>query len=81
MSFCHNSEIISCYASVMVDCSRSAVPTLDTIFMLLRTCALFGLNSLQLYTEDTYQVRIPALCISREQPWAIRLLMSPFLAT
>ncbi|KAI8807924.1 glycoside hydrolase superfamily [Cladochytrium replicatum] len=41
---------------VMIDCSRSAVLTVDGAFYLLRNCALMGLNTFQLYTEDTYQI-------------------------
>ncbi|KND02226.1 uncharacterized protein SPPG_02708 [Spizellomyces punctatus DAOM BR117] len=41
---------------VMIDCSRSAVLTMQTVMYLLRTCALLGMNTFQLYTEDTYQI-------------------------
>ena len=40
----------------MVDCSRGAVLRLKSVFFLLRQCALMGLNTFQLYTEDTYKV-------------------------
>lgn len=40
----------------MVDCSRSSVASVDTVFYLLRICALLGFNCFQLYTEDTYKV-------------------------
>ncbi|KAJ3127685.1 hypothetical protein HK098_005921 [Nowakowskiella sp. JEL0407] len=40
----------------MLDCSRNAVLTLPSIFFLLRTSALLGLNTFQLYTEDTYEI-------------------------
>lgn len=40
----------------MIDCSRGAVLTLDAVFFIIRTCALAGLNTLQLYTEDTYNI-------------------------
>lgn len=40
----------------MVDASRNAVPKVSTIKNLLRRCALMGINTLMLYTEDTYEV-------------------------
>ncbi|KAL6601940.1 glycoside hydrolase, partial [Neocallimastix sp. 'constans'] len=44
------------HLGTMVDCSRSCVANIDTIFYLLRTCALLGINCFQLYTEDTYKI-------------------------
>lgn len=41
---------------VMVDCSRNAVPNVDSIKKLVRLLALLGYNELLLYTEDTYEV-------------------------
>lgn len=41
---------------VMVDASRNAVPTVDSVKTLLRHMAVMGLNVLMLYTEDTYTV-------------------------
>ncbi|KAJ3017655.1 hypothetical protein HKX48_003437 [Thoreauomyces humboldtii] len=41
---------------VMLDCSRSAVLTVETVLYMIRTCALLGMNTFQLYTEDTYTV-------------------------
>ncbi|KAI9102465.1 glycoside hydrolase superfamily [Phlyctochytrium arcticum] len=41
---------------VMLDNSRCAVMNMDTVFYMLRTCALLGMNTFQLYTEDTYQI-------------------------
>lgn len=41
----------------MVDCSRSSVLRVDTVFNIIRQSALYGLNTLQLYTEDTYQIK------------------------
>lgn len=38
----------------MLDCSRNAAPTLDTIKATLARMALMGLNTMQLYTEDMY---------------------------
>lgn len=41
---------------VMIDCSRGGVLRLKTVYFLLNNMALMGLNMLQLYTEDTYEV-------------------------
>ena len=38
----------------MVDMSRNAVMTTDTVKMMLRKMALMGMNAFMLYTEDTY---------------------------
>lgn len=40
----------------MLDCSRNAVPKVETVKELLRSMALMGMNMLMLYTEDTYAV-------------------------
>lgn len=40
----------------MLDCSRNAAPTLDTIKATLARMALMGLNTMQLYTEDMYEL-------------------------
>ncbi|QJD84295.1 beta-N-acetylhexosaminidase [Cohnella herbarum] len=40
----------------MLDCSRNAVPQVDSVKRLLRYMALIGMNALMLYTEDTYTV-------------------------
>ena len=40
----------------MFDVSRNAVMTPDTVKQMIRRCALMGLNTLMLYTEDTYEV-------------------------
>lgn len=42
---------------VMIDCSRNAVPALDTLKNMLRKMALMGLNVAMLYTEDTYEIK------------------------
>ncbi len=42
---------------VMLDCSRNAVPTIESLKSLLRKMALMGLNMGMLYTEDTYEVK------------------------
>ena len=41
---------------LMLDCSRNAVMTVESVKQLLRLMALMGYNMLQLYTEDTYEV-------------------------
>ncbi len=41
---------------VMVDVSRNAVLRVDTLKAWLRRLALMGINTLMLYTEDTYEV-------------------------
>ncbi|KAI8816268.1 glycoside hydrolase superfamily [Fimicolochytrium jonesii] len=41
---------------VMFDCSRCAVLSMDAVLYFLRTCALLGMNTFQLYTEDTFTV-------------------------
>ncbi|KAL7310082.1 hypothetical protein PS15m_010885 [Mucor circinelloides] len=41
---------------VMVDCSRGGVLRPKTVYFLLNNMALMGLNMLQLYTEDTYEM-------------------------
>jgi hypothetical protein len=48
---------------VMIDCSRAAVPTLDSVLYLLRNVAMMGMNTFQLYTEETYQVTVPGFLI------------------
>ena len=47
-SFVHN--------GAMIDCSRNAVPTLESIKAYIRSIALMGHDTLMLYTEDTYEV-------------------------
>lgn len=42
------------YNGYMMDCSRNAVPTVETVKEMVRMMALMGLDSLQLYTEDMY---------------------------
>ena len=41
---------------LMIDCSRAAVPTVETVRVFLRHMALMGMNYLMLYTEDTYEM-------------------------
>ena len=40
--------------SFMLDCSRNAVPRVETVKKLLRRMAVMGYHALLLYTEDTY---------------------------
>ncbi|KAI7862234.1 hypothetical protein BDF14DRAFT_130083 [Spinellus fusiger] len=41
---------------VMIDCSRNGVLRPQSVYFVLCKMALLGLNTLQLYTEDTYEV-------------------------
>ncbi len=41
---------------VMVDCSRNSVMTVETVKKLIDLLSSLGYNTLQLYTEDTYEV-------------------------
>ncbi|MEK5440322.1 MULTISPECIES: beta-N-acetylhexosaminidase [unclassified Fredinandcohnia] len=43
-------------SGVMLDASRNAVPTVADVKRLLRRMAVIGLDTLMLYTEDTYEV-------------------------
>jgi len=40
----------------MLDCSRNAVASVDFVKKLIRYMALMGLTTLQLYTEDTFEI-------------------------
>jgi hexosaminidase len=40
----------------MLDCSRGAVLTVNTVKEIIRQHALMGLNTIMLYTEDTYEI-------------------------
>lgn len=40
----------------MVDCSRNAVPKVETVKRLIGLLALMGYNYLELYTEETYEL-------------------------
>ncbi len=44
------------FHGAMLDVSRNAVPTTDTVRHFLRIMALMGLNGLMLYAEDTYEI-------------------------
>lgn len=41
---------------LMLDCSRNAVSTVETVKQFIRHLAVMGMNQLMLYTEDTYEV-------------------------
>ncbi len=41
---------------VMLDCSRNAVPTVESLKKFVDYLAFMGYNQLQLYTEDTYEI-------------------------
>ncbi|MDR1663641.1 MAG: beta-N-acetylhexosaminidase [Clostridiales bacterium] len=43
--------------ALMLDCSRNAVPNVGTIKTLLDLMAKMGYNRLELYTEDTYEIK------------------------
>lgn len=42
--------------SVMIDCSRNAVPSVEAVKALIRKLAVMGYGAIELYTEDTYQI-------------------------
>ena len=42
---------------IMVDCSRNAVMSVDSVKDTIELMAIMGLNMLMLYTEDTYEVK------------------------
>ncbi|MFK9091851.1 beta-N-acetylhexosaminidase [Bacillus salipaludis] len=44
-------------SGVMLDASRNAVPTVAEVEKLLKKMAVMGLDTLMLYTEDTYEVK------------------------
>ncbi len=41
---------------IMIDCSRNSVPSVETLKRFIPLVAGMGYNSLQLYTEDTFEV-------------------------
>lgn len=49
-------KIIFDNIGIMLDCSRNGVFTIDFIKKFIRYMAIMGYTSLQLYTEDTYEV-------------------------
>ncbi|HEY4553220.1 MAG TPA: beta-N-acetylhexosaminidase, partial [Bacillaceae bacterium] len=42
---------------VMFDCSRNAVPKVETFQKLIQHMALMGYTTVQMYTEDTYEIK------------------------
>ena len=42
---------------LMLDCSRNAVPTVETLKVLIDLLSKMGYNRLELYTEDTYEIK------------------------
>ncbi|KAF9927632.1 hypothetical protein FBU30_003008 [Linnemannia zychae] len=42
--------------AVMIDCSRGGVLKQSSVFSMICNCALMGINMMQLYTEDTYEM-------------------------
>ncbi|MDE6400979.1 MAG: beta-N-acetylhexosaminidase, partial [Clostridiales bacterium] len=44
------------YLGAMIDCSRNAVMTVDAVKSLIRRFAVIGFDTLELYTEDTYEI-------------------------
>lgn len=54
LSIDQSRRIASCGA--MIDCSRNAVPKVETVKQTIDRHACLGLNLLMLYTEDTYEV-------------------------
>ena len=42
---------------LMLDCSRNAVPNVTTLKTLISLLSKMGYNRLQLYTEDTYEIK------------------------
>ena len=42
---------------VMIDCSRNAVPKTETLKLFIDKLAEMGYNRLELYTEDTYEIK------------------------
>lgn len=44
------------HVGMMLDASRNGVPTVATLQRLIRHFGLLGINSLMLYTEDTYEI-------------------------
>lgn len=48
---------ITDFCGVMLDCSRNAVRNIDSLKKQIRIMSLMGMNSLMLYTEDTYEIK------------------------
>ena len=41
---------------VMIDCSRNALLRMEAFEVLVKRLALMGYSTVQLYTEDTYEI-------------------------
>jgi len=54
ISFTETRRIDSC--GVMIDCSRNAVPKVETLKDIFKRMVKMGLNMVLLYTEDTYEL-------------------------
>ena len=54
-----NKEFVPTFETlaVMIDCSRNAVMTVSALKKLIRYLAVFGYNQLELYVEDTYELK------------------------
>lgn len=51
-----NQEPLFDQLGVMLDCSRNAVVNVETVKRFIRQIAIMGYHTLQLYTEDTYEI-------------------------
>lgn len=56
-SFCVSESPTYDNLGVMADCSRNAVISINAFKKLVRHLALMGYSSIQLYTEDTYEIK------------------------
>ena len=54
--FCYEESSKLNTLGVMLDCSRNAVPTVKATKELLVQLALMGYNTVQMYTEDTFEI-------------------------
>ena len=55
--FAVNEKCVAEELGIMLDCSRNAVRNLTHLKQIIRNLALMGYNQIQLYTEDTYEVK------------------------
>ncbi|MCI2048741.1 MAG: beta-N-acetylhexosaminidase [Lachnospiraceae bacterium] len=55
--FCYQENSKFRSLGAMIDCSRNAVPSVDALKNIVISLALMGYNTLQLYTEDTFELR------------------------
>lgn len=56
MKFQKEETVYFDHNGAMLDCSRNAVPRVATVKKYIRDLASLGMNTMMLYTEDTYQV-------------------------